>query len=131
MESRSCYRVVRSSGVLFMQHASTHWAVEGDGFVTLDEINPEATIIVDTLNSWSESYEPDKRALFIDAAYDVIRATDVDTLSEFGANKSDSILAVVEATTQIPADMRSTLLRMVRDIAPILSETTKRTLSRR
>ena len=53
MESRTDYRVVRASGMLFAQHASTHWVVEGDDFVTLDEISPDAAIFSATMNSWA------------------------------------------------------------------------------
>ena len=121
MESRACYRVVQSSGVLFTQHASTHWSVADGDFITLDGISPEASILSGTLNSWAQSYEPDKRELFIDALYDLFSAANVDTWAEFAEDRTTSALAVAEAVAKLPSDARAQLLGMVRDIAPILS----------
>lgn len=131
MEDRACYRVVRAAGVLFTQHASTHWTVENGDFVTIDHISPEAAIISGTLTKWAKLYEPDKRELFIDAVYDMFCAANADTWSEFGENRSSNMLAVAEAAAKLPADMRATLLDMIRDIAPIASaETAKRALDK-
>lgn len=131
MESRSCYRVVRATGVLFAQHASTHWVVEDGDFVTVDKITPDAELIAGTLNSWARRYEPDRRELFIDAIYEIVSATDANTWSELAENPSANALAIVEAVTKLPADMRSTLAGMVRDIAPIVAaEAAKRARDR-
>ena len=126
MENRDCYRVVRSSGMLFMQHASTHWAVEGNRFVTLEAISPEAAIITNTLNSWSSLYDREERELFIDTIYEVLRAANAETWSDFLQDRFANALAVAEATASLPPDMRSKILAMLRDIAPIVrSETAK------
>ena len=131
MESRTDYRVVRASGVLFAQHASTHWAVEDGDFVTLDEISPNAAILSATMNSWAKSYDRDQRELFIDAVYNILSAAEVDTWREFGENRSINALAVAEAVAKLPAEMRTTLIGMLRDIAPIMgNEAAKLALTR-
>ena len=131
MESRTDYRVVRASGMLFAQHASTHWVVEGDDFVTLDEISPDAAILSATMNSWAKLYDRDQRELFIDAVYDIFSAAEVDTWREFGENRSVNALAVAEAVAKLPAEMRTTLIGMLRDIAPIMgNEAAKLALTR-
>ena len=126
MEGRADYRVVQSTGVLFAQHASTHWVVENGDFVEVGKISPEAAILSSTMNSWAKSYEPEKRELFIDAVYDIFCAADADTWRELSENPSGAALAMAGAVAKLPADMRATLLRMVRDLAPIVgSETAK------
>ena len=131
MESRGDYRVVRSTGVLFAQHAATHWIIEDGDFVTVDKVGPEASIISSTMNSWAELYEPDKRELFIDAVYEIFCAAEADTWHEFAENPSSAALAIVSAVAKLPPDMRATLLGMVRDIAPIVgNETVKQGLAR-
>ena len=121
METRDCYRVVRSTGVLFSQHASTHWSVEDGRFVELDGLNPQVEIIAGTLNSWKDLYDSDEREMFIDAVFEVLRSADADTWSEFSRNPSESARAIAEATAKLPADMRTTILGMIADIAPILA----------
>ena len=120
MEDRSCYRVVRSRGVLFAQHASTHWIVEDNDFVTLDGISPEASIITGTLNNWAKSYNPEERELFIDALYDIVWASNAETWAEVANKGPASMLAMAGAAAKMPSEMRSTLFDMVRAIAPIM-----------
>ena len=121
METRPCYRVVSASGFLFAQHASTHWRVEDNDFVTASEITPEAAIISNTLTTWANSYEPEKRELFIDAGYNLFCAANAETWAQFGENPASNALAVAEATAKLPPDMRATFFSMIRDIAPIVS----------
>ena len=130
METRERYRVVQAAGVLFAQHASTHWAVENGDFITADRISPEAAIVSNTMNEWANLYDREKRELFIDAVYDVFRASNADTWSELAKSGPSNILAIAGAAAKLPADMRSTLLGMVRDIAPIMgSEAAKHALT--
>ena len=131
MENRANYRVVRAKGILFSQHASTHWVIEENDFVSVGAISPEAALISNTLTSWAASYEPEKRALFIDAAYDVLSAAGADTWAELAEVRPANALAIAIAVKKIPADMRATLLGMIRDIAPILgSEAAKQARDR-
>ena len=121
MESRNCYRIVQSTGILFAQHASTHWVVDDNDFITSDAVSPEAAIVAGTMNNWAKTYDPDQREMFIDAVYDIVSSTNADTFSKLMENKSASALALAGAMAKMPADMRSTLFSMVRDIAPIMS----------
>ena len=89
MESRTNLHIVRSSSVLFMQHASTHWIVEHGSFITVEKISPEASLLTDTLNSWSQRYDPEERERFIDAVFNLFRAAAVDTWSQFAQAHRD------------------------------------------
>ena len=134
MEDRDSYRIVDASGILFVQHASTRWAIEDGEFVTVGSINREAAIIANTLNGWAHSYDPAEREQFIEAVFGILTAPDVVTWAEMSADKSGSALAIADATRRLPANMRSTVLGMLRDIAPIMAaaaaETAKRVLPR-
>ena len=120
MEDRDDYRVIQSSGVLFAQHAPTHWIVDGEDFVELGEISSEASILSKTLNKWASTYDSKRRELFIDAVYDIFRAAHVETWTEFMENGTNNALAVAIAVTSLPSDMRATIFEMFRDLAPIL-----------
>lgn len=119
MEERDNYRVVEASGVLFAQHAPTHWTVNDGNFVTLDKLGSEARIISNTLNSWYNMYESEQRELFIDSVYELFRAADADTWKEFSEDRPGNALAVASALAKLPAEMRSTIFGMIRDVAPI------------
>lgn len=121
MENRDDYRVVRATGILFAQHATTHWLIEGNDFITIDAVGPESVIVSSTLTNWAALYDSDKRALLIDAAYDILRATNADSWSELAKDPTGNALAIAEAVAQLPSDMRVTLFRMIRDIIPVLS----------
>ena len=66
--------------------------------------------------------------------FGILTAPDVVTWAEMSADKSGSALAIADATRRLPANMRSTVLGMLRDIAPIMAaaaaETAKRVLPR-
>jgi len=126
MEGRDIVRVVRSSGVLFAQHAPMHWVVKDGGFVELDAISPEASVIVATLNGWAASSGADRRRLFVNTVFDVLGAAGVETWNELGRNCPGSVGAIVSALRQLPSDMQDVVFGTLRDIASLVgAETVK------
>ena len=120
MENREHYRIVRSSGVLLAQHASTRWEIENGSFVTVDALSPEASIVSSTINAWAQSYEPAALELFVDTVFDLLGAANADTWTEFAEDRPARALAIASATAQLPAEIRLTIMRMLRDIAPTM-----------
>lgn len=117
MESRKDLTIVHSEGVLFAQHASTHWAVEDGAFVRADAITPDAEIVGRTVNRWASAYEPAKRELLVNALFDVLGAGDAATWAEWGKDYLGNSRAVLEAAFKLPPDLRNELIGMFMDIA--------------
>lgn len=120
METRENYRIVKSTGFLFAQHAATHWEVSDGQFAGAERISPEAEVIFGTLNKWAHTYEPSQRELFIDTVYKLFCATNAESWGEMNDHLSMNARAIVEAVAGLSPTMRSTLLGMFRDVANIL-----------
>lgn len=117
MEARDCLTIVKASGVLFAQHASTRWAVEDGAFVRADALTPDAEIIGRTVNRWASAYEPAKRELLVNALFAVLSAGDAATWGEWGKDYLGNSRAVLEAAFKLPPDLRNELIGMFGDIA--------------
>ena len=126
LEKRKTYRIVRSSGVLFGQHASTRWTVTDNDFVTAETLGPDALIIRDALAGWAAAYEPEQLELLVDTVFDVLGSADAETWNEFGRARIANTAAVIGAVANLPADMRTSVLTMLLQLAPCLGiETAK------
>jgi len=126
MEGRptSRLRVVRSSGKLFAQHVPSKWLVENNDFVTVGQLTPDADIIASTVNKWAASYEPEQRELFFDVIFDVLRQGNGVYWSD--KDGLESAIAIIQAASQVPTEIRRTVIRMMRDVVSVLSDETKR-----
>ncbi|MBO4352771.1 MAG: DUF2974 domain-containing protein, partial [Eggerthellaceae bacterium] len=119
MESRKNLTIVHADGVLFAQHASTHWAVEGQAFTRATAITPDAEIVGRTVNNWASAYEPAKRELLVNALFDILGAGDASTWVEWGKDYLGNSRAVFEAALKLPPDLRNELTSMFMDIAKV------------
>lgn len=70
----------RGSGV--MQHDIYTWQVQGKEFIHLDEVDNGSQFIEKTLKQWLVAVSPQQRAEFINNFYEIIQATDAQTLSQ-------------------------------------------------
>ena len=130
MESRADYSIVKSSGFLFAQHATTHWHVKDGKLESTESLSLEASALFTTLNRWALMYEPAQRGQFIDAVYEVFESANIESWSELKENPSTYGLALVEAAVGQPAGVRSMILGMLRDLASVWgSEAFKRALA--
>ncbi len=119
MEDRDDYRIIKSSGMLFAQHATTNWHVHANDFVYGSALGREAKIITNTLNKWARTYEPEERRHFIDTVYSILEATDAKELTELRENKTGNTLAVLDAMAKLPPDVRRSLMSMLGDVTNI------------
>ena len=119
MEDRKSYRIVKSSGVLFAQHAATNWHVNGNDFAYGDAFDREAEVITNTLNKWALTYEPEDRREFIDTVYSIFEAAGAKELADFRENKTSSALAILEAVSKLPPGARRSIISMLGDATSI------------
>lgn len=115
---------VHADGVLFLQHASTRWAVQDGAFVQADALTPDAEVIDRTFNSWALSYEPEQRELLVNAVFDILGASSATTWQELGRDYLGNGRAVVEAAIKLPPELRGVLFGMFADIAKVFGNKT-------
>lgn len=124
MEERpaSSYRIVESEGYLITQHSPMRWVVVDDDFMTVDKISPDAAIIAKTINAWCLTYQPEQRELFVNAVFGIFGASNAQYWNE--SYDLQSWIKMIAAAAQLPAEMRNTVLSMLRDVAGVFGEET-------
>ena len=86
MNHKEKYTVVESVQKGIMQHDLYSWEVIGKEFVTLEEVTNGSEFIDKTIKEWLENVEPEKREQVIDVVFDVLNATDAQTMKEIKKN---------------------------------------------
>ena len=86
MNHREKYTVVESVQKGIMQHDLYSWQVLGKEFVTLEEVTNGSVFVDKTIKGWLEDVEPAKREQVIDVVFDILNATDAQTMKELKSN---------------------------------------------
>ena len=82
MNHREKYTVVESVQKGIMQHDLYSWQVLGTKFITLEEVTNGSEFVDKTIKEWLENVEPEKREQVIDVVFDILNATDAQTMKE-------------------------------------------------
>ena len=80
MNHREKYTVVESVQKGIMQHDLYSWQVLGTKFITLEEVTNGSEFVDKTIKEWLENVEPEKREQVIDVVFDILNATDAQTM---------------------------------------------------
>ncbi len=80
------YQIIDSTEKAVMQHDALSWQIIGAEFVQKKRFNSGSTIFNKGLNQWVEGLEKDKRKVFVNALFDVIKASGVETIEEMQKN---------------------------------------------
>ena len=86
MNHKEKYTVVESVQKGIMQHDLYSWQVLGKEFITLKELTDGSEFIDKTIKGWLENVEPAKREQVIDVVFDILNATDAQTMKELKSN---------------------------------------------
>lgn len=86
MNHKEKYTVVESVQKGIMQHDLYSWQVLGKEFVTLKELTDGSEFVDKTIKGWLENVEPAKREQVIDVVFDILNATDAQTMKELKSN---------------------------------------------
>lgn len=86
MNHKEKYTVVESVQKGIMQHDLYSWQVLGKEFITLKELTDGSEFIDKTIKEWLENVEPAKREQVIDVVFDILNATDAQTMKELKSN---------------------------------------------
>ena len=113
MEYHRNYRVARSTASGIQQHDPLTWQVLGTGFEEMDSIDETAESISETLHEWLNATEPEERADFVDAVFQMIESTKVTTVSEMKEEKLKNLKTLIESSRELSPEKRKIAGRMV------------------
>lgn len=88
LEHEEPYTVVRSTEEGLLQHEPYSWEVQGNGFVELRQVTAGSRMVDETIKDWLADLSVEERKNFIDALYEVLRASDVKHIGEITEPKN-------------------------------------------
>ena len=107
------YRIVKSTAKGLFQHDGFSWELIGDKFCTLQDRSDESKRVDRTLKLWLSQMNNTERANFIDSVYDLLSATNAQTLTELNADRK----ALLASLRNIDPKAREMLIKLVLLIA--------------
>ncbi len=109
LEHKEGYKVVASSETFIMQHDPFSWEVKGSRFVYEEGLSESSKEINRTLKAWLERIPMQERQEFIDALFDILKATGAKTLSELNQEKHSAAISVIKTYTHLEAETQNLL----------------------
>ena len=79
MQHQEHYSVVKSNRIWFMQHDPFSWLIDGSDFQYVQSMKKSALYMNGTLAQWLNSLDDQKRELFVNTLFQIIKATNATT----------------------------------------------------
>ena len=90
------YKVIGSSGVAIMQHNLLNWKISGAHFIYENGLTNNSRNFDKALSSWLNQLSIEQRTDFVDALFEIIKATGAQTLSQLSREKINSVEIMVK-----------------------------------
>ena len=110
--------ILKSTQTGIMQHDLYSWQVLGDKFVT-DELTISSEFIDRTITDWLKAVDPEQREKFIDTFFEILNATQANTLSEISSNKIMNAKAMIKTYQNIDADTKEMMIKTLKELLSI------------
>ena len=120
------YVIIRSSQRLILQHDPYSWETEEGRFVHLQKLDSGSVLLDHTLRSWIYGMEPAQREGFVDALYEILSASEAETLPQLAADWIWRLPRVIRKLHNLDAASRRvvkrTLLQLFRSARDTIPE---------
>ena len=111
------FTVVRSDALLARQHALYSWQVLGPAPVTESEPDAASRFINETIDRWLETLPSEDRERFINALFELLRASGATTLNELSSNLHAGAPAMAAAFAKLDNPSRLVLVKGIKLLA--------------
>lgn len=108
------YVIIRSTATGFRQHDLFTWQLQGLDFETLEKTTLPSQLMDETLHNFLENGAPDQRRAFVDALFQLLEATEADTLHQISEDKPRSISRILLAALDMDEETRRVFLQTAR-----------------
>ena len=119
LEDGTGYHVVDSSAEAILQHDPFTWLVEGDGFISLPEVDSFALHVDLALTQWTEGMEPETRKKLVDLIFDVIFSTGIRAFVEMSDGTIRHVSAMMNYLKETTAEEKRLILDSVKRLLTI------------
>lgn len=119
LENQEDFVVVRSSSISLWQHDPFSWMVEDGQFCILNGLTPAARQRDAALNEWIRQLSGEERERFVDALFEIIDVTGIDTIPEFSSNWKTTIPAALEKMSQLDTETQEFVFSVLKKLAAL------------
>ena len=120
LEGHKKYTVVESSRIGVMQHDPFSWKIDGDGFVTAEEVSDGAKYMNRTIRDWLDGLSQDDREKFADLLFGVLDAGDAKSFSEITSEWKKNFSAIFSAFRGTDPEMKKFIGVLIKDFGVLL-----------
>ena len=119
------YMVVESKTFGLLQHDPYTWLVKEDEFVQAKDVYKRRKFMDETLNEWILSMDEKHIHTFVDALYEVVSASQAETLIDFTADWKKNTMAVVSAFKEMDVETAAMIKKIVASLFELAGERAK------
>ena len=109
--------IVRSSSVGIMQHLAYSWEVLRTDFVRSDGLSKSGSFVSRTLSNWLGELSDEDKRNFVDTIFQVIEASDKQTISEINSNKLATYPTVFKAFRGLSEQQQTSFKETLKKLA--------------
>ncbi len=106
------YTVTKSTGSLLLQHDPFTWLVKGARFDEKQHLDEGSERFSRAFNGWLSKIDGEKRELFVEATFTILKATKSGSLTEIHADSFRASALMVRAMTKLDDETRSAVLEI-------------------
>ncbi len=124
LEHSERYSIVHSEQSGLLQHDPYSWTVVRDRFVPERELTRDSVFVDRTLKDWIRAMDTERRKTLIDALYEIIGATEAETVLDLSTDWLKTAKATVKSLSGLDAETK----KILRETLGILFEASKKNL---
>ena len=104
------YSVVKSDGVLMMQHDAFTWKTAPQNFELMEELEKSSLFFNETFNQWFVQLPEHRREEFVETLFGVLESTQAETNSQLAENWIKNGGKIIKAFAKLDKEIRSSAL---------------------
>lgn len=131
LEPDTNYKVVKSDAFGFNQHDPHSWQTRGNEFILTATTSTFSQYTQVSIAKWLESLDEATKGEFLDSVFAVIKAANVDNLSELAANWPANLKIILSAVFATDEDTRKRWKAVSNKLRVIMKQEAKERLSQR
>lgn len=116
LQNQENYSVIKSGRVWIMQHDPFSWLISGDDFEYIPSVTKSALYTNGTLNQWVSTLDDQKRELFVNTLFQIIKATNATTFYDLTGDWPRRAIAVLGAMKDTDGETKKFLFQTIRSL---------------
>lgn len=113
--------ILKSTQTGIMQHDLYSWQLIGEGFIRA-ELTNSSEFIDKTITNWLQEVDPKQREKFIDILFEILNATEAETLSEISAKKFMNAKTILKTYQNIDNESKEIMLKTLSSLWDIAKD---------